>query len=73
MCITDISSYRVHGNDIIDPFITYPILGIKYTHPSASTTPTSSPSHESMGNGVVGMREGGDTWNLKLYGPSNYK
>ena len=26
------------------------------------------PSHESMGNGEVGMREWGDRWNIKLYG-----
>ena len=42
---------------------------MKYTHPSASTTPTSIPSHESMGNGEVGMREGGNRWNIEIYGP----
>ena len=58
--ISYISNYREYAHKSIDPYIIYPILGIKYTYPSASTTPTSASSHESMGNGEVGMREGGD-------------
>ena len=43
-CIFDISSYIEYGNDIIDPYIIYPIFGIKYPPKSTSTTPTSAPS-----------------------------
>ena len=48
-CISDISTYKEFGNDIIEPLIMYQILCINYTQQSASTTPTSAPSHESMG------------------------
>ena len=45
-------------NMITDIYIIYLIFGIKYTYPSASTTPTSVPADESMGNGEIGMIKG---------------
>ena len=52
-CIYDISTYIEYGNNITEINIIYPILSITWSHPSASTSPTSAPSHESMGNGEV--------------------
>ena len=43
-CISDILNYREYVNDTTYPYIIFKILGIKYTHESASTTPTSAPS-----------------------------
>ena len=43
-CISNISTYIEYGDDISEPYIIYPILGIKYPHQSARTTPTSAPS-----------------------------
>ena len=42
--ISDISTYREYEYDITDPYIIYPRRGIKYTHQSTSTTPTSASS-----------------------------
>ena len=43
-CIYDISTYRGYGHEIKYPYITFHILGTKYTHKSARTTPTSASS-----------------------------
>ena len=42
--ISGISNYREYGHKSTDPYIIYPIFGIKYPQQSASTTPTSAPS-----------------------------
>ena len=42
--IYDIYTYKEYGHNIIDTYIIYPILGIKYSQQSARTTPTSVPS-----------------------------
>ena len=41
--ISWILRYREYGYEITDPYIIYPILGIKYTLQSVSTTPTIAP------------------------------
>ena len=43
-CIYDILNYREYGDELTNPYIIYPILGIKYPQQSASTTPISAPS-----------------------------
>ena len=48
-CISDISTYRLYGDDITDTYLINKIFGINHPHQGARITPTSAPSIVSVG------------------------